>query len=111
MLKRLCSKCKLITDDFTEHAYKKSKYCRKCFREYNKKRISYKIDKYYSVYYIPEEHYVGVSNHVARRIQQHKLRGKITNDWEVIAKFERQVDAHWFETLFHMRGYNGYRKL
>ena len=63
----------------------------------------------YAVYYLPEEHYVGVSVNVRYRINKHRHLGRVVDGWEVIAVFERGVDAHWFETLFHMRGYNGYR--
>ena len=60
------------------------------------------------VYYIPEEHYVGISVYPKGRMCDHSKNGRITDNWEIIASFERGVDAHWFETLLHMRGYNGY---
>ena len=60
------------------------------------------------MYYLPEEHYIGYTNMVKVRIQNHKKK-KIVEGWEIIAKFERAVDAHYLETLFHMRGYNGFK--
>ncbi len=62
-----------------------------------------------ALYYLPEEHYVGLSNNLRRRLAKHKRMGKITDGYEVIGYFERHVDAHYLETLFHMRGYNGYQ--
>lgn len=62
------------------------------------------------VYYLPEEHYVGITNNLRFRMKAHRQKGKITEGYEVIAKFERSVDAHLLETMFHMRNYNGFKK-
>lgn len=73
-------------------------------------RDSFK-DGFWSVYYLPEEHYVGISCEPENRIYRHGYyQNKITEGWEILGKFEREVDAHWFETMLHMRGYNGYHK-
>ena len=37
--------------------------------------------------------------------------GRITEGYEILAYFEREVDAHLLETMLHQRGYHGYRKL
>ena len=63
------------------------------------------------LYYIPEHHYVGITNNVTKRMIAHRADNKITEGYEVLAKFERRVDAHYVETLFHMRGYQGFRDL
>ena len=68
-------------------------------------------DGYYYVYYLPEEHYVGLTNNIRRRMMDHRrLRNgqKFTNDYEILGKFESNIDAHWFEIQFHQRGYNGF---
>ena len=65
-------------------------------------------DGYFYLYYLPEEHYVGISNYVKGRMYDHSKKGKITEGYEIIAKFKRGVDAHLLETMFHQRGYNGY---
>ena len=84
---------------------KKRRIAENSRRTYLKRR-----DDLWSVYYLPEEHYIGVSCHVVNRMSQHRNRDKrITEGYEILAKFERQVDAHWFEILFHIRGYNGFR--
>ena len=63
----------------------------------------------YSVYYIPEEHYVGMSNNPKYRIAKHKHLGKITEGWEILFSFENPILAHLMETKLHLMGYNGYR--
>ena len=63
------------------------------------------------VYYLPEEHYIGIANNIKSRIRNHKSSGKITEGWIIVAKFERRVDAHLMETMFHVRGYQGFRNL
>ena len=62
----------------------------------------------YFVYYLPEEHYIGMTNYLKRRMYQHRKKGKCTEGMEIVACFERSVDAHWFETMLHQRGYLGY---
>lgn len=80
-------------------------------REYSKKYQEERANLYpgYSVYYIPEEHYIGMSRNVVARITKHRHLGKITDGWEVIQSFEDPIRAHLMETQFHLIGYNGYR--
>ena len=59
------------------------------------------------VYYLPEEHYVGVTENVRDRCRRHRGIGRITEGVEVLAYFERRIDAKWFEILLHQRGYLG----
>lgn len=96
--------------------------CKECSKEHSKSnskkhkerykiaqraiREEYKLD-YWEVYYLPEEHYVGISKNTRRRMSQHKGKGRITTGYDIIARFDRAVDAVWFESLFHQRGYNG----
>ena len=97
-------------------AYDHAAYCRdwvKNNREANraaKKRYN-DADKTEEtiLYYLPEEHYMGITNNLRRRLQKHRRNGKITEGHEVIGRFERHVDAHLVETMFHVRGYNGYQ--
>jgi hypothetical protein len=63
----------------------------------------------YSVYYLPEEHYIGISKNILARISKHKHLGRLVSGWEVICSYENPIEAHLLETLFHLRGYNGYR--
>ncbi len=61
------------------------------------------------VYYLPEEHYIGITHYVPARMSSHRYKGKITEGYEIIASFERHVDAAMLELMFHQRGYNGYK--
>ena len=63
------------------------------------------------VYYLPEEHYVGITTNVTKRCGQHRANGFKTDGVEIMGKFERRVDAHLLETMFHVRGYHGFRDL
>ena len=81
------------------------KQCIPCYNEY--RRVRYR-PTHTTVYYLPEEHYVGKSRWPKKRVRAHRLKGKITEGWEVLAKFERDVDAHWFEVMLHQRGYHGH---
>ena len=73
------------------------------------KRNNYKKNTHLPcVYYLPEEHYIGVTVNMQKRLSDHH-KTKITEGYEILCYCERIVDAHYIETLFHMRGYNGFR--
>ena len=84
--------------------------CRSCRRRESRQRVRDAKSDLTSVYYIPEHHYVGITDNVVNRMRVHKNNDFITEDYEIIANFERRVDAHYLETLLHMRGYNGFNK-
>ena len=90
-------------------------------REWNKKNYdpvkekARKLKQYldsrtkgFAVYYLPEEHYVGMTNNIKRRLRHHEYKGKIIEGFEVICYFDRQVDAHLYETWLHTMGYHGF---
>ena len=127
----ICSKCHIEKEEsmFPFNKIKNviwGKICSACKNEYSKQyrknnpeyvvysnrkfREAYKNETNgYAVYYLPEEHYVGFTNCIRQRVMDHNKKGKITDGFEVVATFERAVDAHWFETLLHQRGYNGFQ--
>ena len=84
---------------------------RSAYIEYSKLYQERRAELYpgYSVYYIPEEHYIGMSRNVLARISKHKHLGKITEGCEILASFNNPIKAHLFETTLHLMGYNGYR--
>ena len=99
-------------------------YCRECNKVIQKEYVTRNLDRVRKsktrynnhdktlvtiVYYLPEEHRVGLSNNLRRRLQKHRQNGLITDGVEILGKFERHVDAHYLETLLHMRGYHGYQ--
>jgi hypothetical protein len=77
-------------------------------KERQKEKYLQSLDGYFYVYYLPEEHYIGMTNNIHRRIKHHDFSGKIVDGYEVLARFKRQVDAHLFETRLHAMDYNGF---
>ena len=66
-------------------------------------------DGHYSVYYLPEHHYVGMTNCVYIRMQEHRLKNKrFTEGYEIIGVYKNAVDAHLTETFLHSMGYKGF---
>ena len=109
-----CSKCKeekeldLFPIDKRKKDGRQSS-CRKCHTIQNSISRRKAKSHFFLLYYLPEEHYIGITNHINTRMSDHRKVGKITEGYEIIGQFERAVDAHLVETMFHMRGYNGFR--
>ena len=83
-------------------------------REYYKankdKRLAYKAtlkDDFYTLYYLKEEHYIGVTNQSRFRLLNHKKNGKHILDYEVISLFKTKKEALAVERYMHSIGYNG----
>lgn len=67
-----------------------------------------KKDGYFTVYYLPEEHYVGQTNSLYLRLTNHRKDYKRhILDAEVLGKFETRKEALAFEAKLHLMGYNG----
>lgn len=64
-------------------------------------------DGLFTVYYLPEEHYVGMTNFLTRRLRQHKHVGRHVQDAEAVCSFETKSEALAFEAKLHSFGYNG----
>ena len=87
----------------------------KAYREANKEEVKEKAKAYreslkegfYSVYYLPEEHYAGVTSRVIARMRDHKCNGMITEGFEVVFTTESKREALDFEAKLHSMGYNG----
>jgi len=69
---------------------------------------SFGKDKYYEVYILPFEWYVGMTNNIDRRMWQHKNAGKNISRHFVIFRSRRRKIAHLAETLLHTLGFNGF---
>jgi len=86
------------------------------FKEYNdrpenksrrKQIVLNEMDGYY-VYYLKEEHYVGQTKNMRRRMNGHKSDAKRhILDVEVLAKFETRKEALAYEAKLHSMGYEG----
>ena len=64
-------------------------------------------DDFYTLYYLPEEHYIGITNRPKLRVNEHRSKGKHVLDYEVVATFKDKRDALDAEIIFHKTGYNG----
>jgi len=76
-------------------------------REYQRKRGEDYAG--YSVYILPEEHYVGMTKNVYSRMLKHKHKGKNTEGWILKASFDNPIEAHIYETQLHLMGFFGFR--
>lgn len=79
----------------------------------NKRYIAnvHKRNPFYTVYYLPEEHYVGQTKGLGVRMSVHKYQSKRhILDVEVLAKFETRKESLAFEAKLHDMGYHGKNK-
>ena len=101
-----CTKCNktLSLKDF--HRCKRSPKgvraeCKSCRKKYAANLFKSKKIDHYIVYYLPEEHYVGITNHPKDRMSNHRRGGKNINGWRVLYATECRTDARHHENLFH----------
>ena len=74
------------------------------------KVLSYKQtlkDDFYTVYYLKEEHYIGITNQPKIRMQNQKRNGKHVLDYEVVTTVKTKREALDIESLLHKLNYNG----
>tara|TARA_R100000541_G_C1832002_1_gene74303 strand:+ start:42 stop:398 length:357 start_codon:yes stop_codon:yes gene_type:complete len=74
------------------------------------KVLSYKQtlkDNFYTVYYLKEEHYIGITNQPKIRMQGQKSNGKHILDYEVVTTVKTKRQALDIESLLHKMNYNG----
>jgi hypothetical protein len=87
--------------DNKERLSAKSKSHNKQYREDNK-------DGYYTVYYLKEEHYAGMTNSLKARLAYHKSKyNRHIEDVEIIGKYKTKAEASRVEAALHSMGYNG----
>lgn len=65
-------------------------------------------DGHYSVYYLPEHNYIGMTKHIKSRMQHHRKKGKITEGFEILGVYDTAIEAHYIETKMHLYGYEGF---
>jgi hypothetical protein len=108
---KACSNCG-INKPLTEYHRNGDNYramCKRCrkSRGHNKKVRHH--DGHFTVYYLPEHHYIGMTNALKNRLQEHRSKNnRITDGYEIVATFDRAVDAHLMETKLHSMGYDGF---
>jgi hypothetical protein len=117
--KAKCSKCNRTKRRGLFHRDRSKKnglssYCKACKKKSDSKRTGKYGDRdnegnyIYTVYYLPEEHYVGMTKDLMQRMRDHKKKGKIVEGYEVVARFTSAKQAHLMETRLHIMGYHGF---
>ena len=83
--------------------------CKSCQRIENKKYDESKLGllEYYIVYYIPNEHYVGITNQPKARMKHHEKNGKNIDGWRVLFCSSDRHQARLIENRFHDMGFEG----
>lgn len=74
------------------------------------RRLRYEASKTtsYQLYYMPEEHYIGVTNIFSKRMNAHRAKGRITDGAHVVANFKTKQEALAVEAYMHDKlGYRG----
>ena len=84
--------------------------CKLCINKVKKANYESSKDSYHTLYYLPEEHYIGVSCRPSGRVRDHRVRGKLIDNWESVATFKTKRDALDAEAYMHSIGYNGINK-
>ena len=75
-----------------------------------KKKVWYeaKKDGYYTVYYLKEEHYAGMTSNLTYRLNNHKSHyNRHIEDVEIIGKYKTKAEATRVEAALHSMGYLG----
>jgi hypothetical protein len=110
-----CTKCKIEKSsaefhNSVSHAGGKLPRCKVCHNEQVNKRIAKELSDQggYAVYYLPEHHYVGMTNNTKDRMRKHKRKGRYVDDMEIIGVYSSPIEAHFVETLLHLIGYEGF---
>lgn len=66
---------------------------------------NYVIDKSrrHCVYYLPNEHYIGITSQLKpeARINKHRFLGMNCNDWIILREFTSREAARHYENLWH----------
>ncbi len=78
--------------------------------EYMKEYMKNKKDSCYTVYYLPEEHYVGYTNRYQYRLTEHKYKGRNVEGAKVLSVWDNPYDAHIHETQLHKIGCFGFNQ-
>tara|TARA_R110000822_G_C14905788_1_gene449563 strand:- start:54 stop:377 length:324 start_codon:yes stop_codon:yes gene_type:complete len=62
---------------------------------------------FYTLYYLKEENYIGVTNQPKLRLGQHKRNKRHVLDYEAVSTFKTKEEALNAERYMHSIGYNG----
>ena len=102
--------------EYSKKYYKANKEDITAKREANKEKLdayckAYKEsqkDGLYTVYYLKEEHYAGMTSNLSYRLSNHKtMKNRHIEDVEIIGKYKNKKEASRVEAALHSMGYNG----
>ena len=96
---------RFVVDERANKNYTRPR-CRSCERA---DRLKKEQDGFTSVYYLPEEHYVGMTGRVKKRMSAHKSAGKNIINYKILRVFENEIEAHLYETQLHWMGFGGFQ--
>lgn len=108
---KVCKKCNQ-EKDYTSFYPNKARrdgynsYCNACRKSYTES----KKDGYYTVYFIPQDNYVGVTNSTFARKWLHTAEGRNMNKYITLGRFKERDEAYRLETIYHDLGYEGRHK-
>jgi hypothetical protein len=86
----------------------RGKLWREANKEYSKAWNESKKDGLYTVYYLKEEHYAGMTSNLTYRLYEHKSEHSRHIEYvEVIGKYKTKAEAIRVEAALHAMGYNG----
>ena len=91
-----------------EPAIKRAKKWYKANKDLVKERRDAKTDDFYTLYFIPNHNYVGVTNQTYARMNNHRVKNnKDTTNWTTIKTFKTKREALDAESFYHSIGYEG----
>ena len=108
---RICSTChkEKPLSKYHRNGDKHVRMCKQCRKDRGHGLRERYRDGHYTVYYLPEHHYVGMTNALKNRLQEHRSKNnRLTDGVEIIGIYEKAVEAHITETMLHAMGYNGF---
>ena len=74
-------------------------------KQYDKKHRIKQLDGFYTIYYLPEDNYIGLTSSLKLRMREHK---KNTDNYQIIATFTDKREALDTERMFHdVYNFNG----
>lgn len=111
---KVCTNCNIVKSlkDFAVKKDNKSTgraaRCKECQNIYLAKWRAADVLDYYMVYYLPEEHYVGITNQPKQRMSDHASHhGRNIEGWKVLYCCKDKYEARIIENRFHDIGFNG----
>jgi len=97
---------------YREANKEKTKAYNKAWNLANKEKKKAKWNSYkdglFTVYLLPRENYVGMTNNLYYRLSTHKCKHKRNIEGaKVLGKYKTKKEALYIEAMYHDNGYNG----